>query len=136
MTLSHLLFVERLPPSQQFVQVKRGEVHQRSFCELTPPCTPSHRSEGIITSRWAITSLLILAVTSEVCPKAGWPNGTLVHPRHPPVSPTQQTVIDFCKLSYHDDSLLFCWLSIYPIVVITGSAFDFNWVFCYLLLRI
>lgn len=74
------------------------------------PLLASQRSEGIITSRWAITSLLILAVTSELSPKAGWPNGTLEHPRHPPVSPTQQTVIDFCKLSYyHDDSLLFCW---------------------------
>lgn len=101
-------------PSSSF---KWSEVMRRSapteFLRTDPalyPLPSSRRSEGVITSRWAITSLLILAVTSEVSPKAGWPNGTLEHPRHPPVSPTQQTVIDFCKLSYyHDNSLLFCW---------------------------
>lgn len=85
---------------------------------VPPPLPTSHRSEGIITNRWAITSLLILDVTSEVCSKAGWPNGTLVHPRHPPVSPTQQTVIDFCKLSYYDDSLLFGRLFIFPLFAV------------------
>lgn len=100
--------------AQQFVQVKRADEEKCTngvSANWPRPVPPPrvYRSQGIITSRWAITSLLILAVTSEVSPKAGWPNGTLDHPRHPPVSPTQQTVIDFCKLSYyHDDSLLFC----------------------------
>lgn len=115
-------------PSSSF---KWSEVMRRSapteFLRTDPALYPlhaSHRSEGVITSRWAITSLLILAVTSEVSPKAGWPNGTLEHPRHPPVSPTQLIFANFHIIMM--TAYYFAGLSIFPLVVIIGPAFDFN----------